>query len=160
MKIPKLCIETIVRRTSSFITGVRLSCQSGLCLITLASEWKPRRRTGLREGRTDGGQVVGTDTCAQGTHKPTDSHTQTGSAIRPAHGISILFMTVLYLWFSTPFVCVWACLGLRLGWSLGISVQAATLDAGISCGKPSDGQSKGKSPHDNCPMLLLIIKFR
>lgn len=74
-----------------------LSCQTSLCLITLASEWKDRRKEGLREGRTDGGRVVGTDTCAQGTHKPTDTRTQMSSVIQPAHGISVLFKTVLYL---------------------------------------------------------------
>lgn len=44
-------------------------CENSVCLITLANEWKMGGREWVREGRTDGGQVVGTDTSAQGTHK-------------------------------------------------------------------------------------------
>lgn len=72
----------------------------------LASEWKEGQKEGLKEGRRDGGQVVGTDNCAQGMCEHADLLTQFLHVIHPAHGLSILFMTVLYLQFLTPlYVC-------------------------------------------------------
>lgn len=144
----------------SFIMAVRLPftfLPTSLCLITLANEWEE----GLRGGRTDGGQVVGTDTCAHGTHKHTDSHTLISPVIQPAHGISTLFVTVLYLEFPTPFVCMWACVRPISSVGLWESVDRQTRsDAGLSCGKPTICWSvKGKSPHHRTRCVLYLPAF-
>lgn len=61
------------------------------------------RQEGPREGRVDGGQVVGTDTSAQGTRKHA-IHTLMCPKIQPVRGISLPFLTFLFL--QTLFVCV------------------------------------------------------
>lgn len=71
------------------------------------------RQERAREGRVDGGQVVGTDPPAQGTLKHADTHTPTHPAIQPLHEISAPFMTLPdplcmceCVRFQSP-VCLW-----------------------------------------------------
>lgn len=93
------------------------------------------RGKGCIWGRRDGGQVMGTDTTAQGMCKCIDVHTQLFHVIHPTNEASLLFRTVLYLLSLAPlYVCdVWL-------WSLGISAQTNT-SKWILCGKA--GWSKG-----------------
>lgn len=94
-----------------------------------------------------GGQVVGTDTCAQGMYKCRLAYTKV--LHNPPRTWSIhLFTTVLYLQFLTPLYVCDVCLTLKPSWSLGISAQTNTFRY-IPCGKPVICRLvKGESSHD------------
>lgn len=104
------------------------------------------RQEGAREGRVDGGQVVGTDTSAQGTRKHADTHALMCPKIQPVWGISVQFLTFLYLQFQA-LLCVCECVQLS-------QFVSGNLRQFYKCKKPA-GLLKEKFLHGRGSFFIL-----
>lgn len=131
--------------------------QTSFCLIMLASEWKTGGREWVREGRTDGGQVVGTDNSAQGTHKHTYTNVLSNAAC--TWNTSSIYDCLSYLWTQALCMCKCVCES-KAQLVSGNLCTGKHSNASIPCGKPTTCWSiKGESPGEQRKMQNFGWKF-
>lgn len=89
----------------------------------------------------------------------TNTHTQMSSVMQPAHGIPVLFMTVLYLWTQALCMCKCVCES-KAQLVSGNLCTGKHSNASIPCGKPTTCWSiKGESPGEQRKMQNFGWKF-